>query len=231
MRASDGATVRRQAHRRAASRAQETRAGYHHGALPEALVQAAVAILREEGLEKLTLRETARRAGVSHAAPAHHFKDIGGLLSDVAAYGFDSLRALMERKQARAGADAKLKLRAVGAAYIEYALANRALFQLMFRSDRVNAGSERLKSAAAATFGVLQESLRAAGQAGAASSGIESDSARAVLAWSLVHGFATLLLEGQLARFQGKLGTARFARKMGSKILSMLRPVLAGRVQ
>src|SRR5882762_3071923 len=98
--------------RRAPSRAAGGPDPYHHGALREALVKAAEDVLRERGLARLTLRECARRAGVSHGAPAHHFKDVTGLLTEVAASGFESLGALMSQKGASAGAGPLSRLRA-----------------------------------------------------------------------------------------------------------------------
>src|SRR5262245_25989316 len=102
---------------------------YHHGDLRAALIVAATELLREHGLEAFTLRECARRAGVSHAAPAHHFGDARGLLTACAAAGFEHLADAMEHGAGSAGSDAQARLRAVGAGYIGFALENRALFQ------------------------------------------------------------------------------------------------------
>ncbi|MFY9511162.1 MAG: TetR family transcriptional regulator, partial [Rubrivivax sp.] len=88
------------------------------------------AILREQGLEAFTLREAARRAGVSHAAPAHHFGDARGLLSACAAAGFERLADQMLQYAAAAAPDAQARLSASGQAYIDFALQQRALFQL-----------------------------------------------------------------------------------------------------
>jgi len=81
------------------------RAGYHHGDLREALLEAAEALLREEGVPGLTLRACARRAGVSHAAPKHHFADLSELLSAVAARGFDRLTVALVDAREAAGDD------------------------------------------------------------------------------------------------------------------------------
>src|SRR5690606_36808708 len=77
-------------------------AGYHHGDLRRALLAATEELLEAEGIEAFTLREVARRAGVSHGAPAHHFGDVRGLLSEFTAESFAQLSAAMRRRRARA---------------------------------------------------------------------------------------------------------------------------------
>jgi AcrR family transcriptional regulator len=176
---------------------------YHHGDLRAALVVAAEAILREEGIEAFTLRECARRAGVSHAAPAHHFGDARGLLSACAASGFERLADAIEKSVARAGpqADAVARLRAGSLAYIEFGLRHRALFQLMFRRDRLDPGDEELQRAGRRTG----ETLRLAIDALMAECGlpVEERPRRILLAWSLMHGYTTLVIEDQCADMFG----------------------------
>ena len=96
--------------------APATPAGYHHGALREALLAAAESLLLEQGVDAFTLRACARRAGVSHAAPAHHFGDARGLLTAFATVGFARMAALMQRYHDSAPADALQRLEAVGQA-------------------------------------------------------------------------------------------------------------------
>src|SRR4051812_11435756 len=124
---------------------------YHHGALREALVTAAETILRRDGLAALTLRATAREAGVSHAAPAHHFEDLSGLLSDLAAVGFQRLATAL--REGAAASDRKG--RAARHAYVAFARDNPALFLMMFRSERLNMTRPALYSAATAAFDIL----------------------------------------------------------------------------
>src|SRR5947209_3443871 len=83
--------------RRSAARKRRPveQARYHHGALQEALLTAAEKVLERDGLQGLTLRAVAREAGVSHAAPTHHFGDLSGLLSELAAIGFRQFNAAM----------------------------------------------------------------------------------------------------------------------------------------
>ena len=120
---------------------------YHHGHLRQVMLEAAAELLEAQGLERFTLRECARRAGVSHGAPAHHFGDVRGLLTALVAQGFDQLLAWMDQHEADAPRDAFAQLCANGRAYVAFALAHRALFQLMFRSDRVDWQDEALSCA------------------------------------------------------------------------------------
>lgn len=199
---------------------RRTPAAYHHGALREALLEAAAAVLLAQGVERFTLRECARRAGVSHAAPAHHFGDVRGLLTAFATLGFGRMTALMQARRAAAAPEPAAQLRAVGEAYLEFALANRAHFQLMFRNDRLERDDPALQAAGAAAFEQLRATLATYLQAHGA--GERELSARLLLAWSVVHGFATLLLEDQLRGFRGSRSAADFARTAGPAVLELL---------
>src|SRR5690606_23746283 len=180
----------------AATGAERARgAGYHHGDLRRALLAATEELLESEGVEGFTLREIARRAGVSHGAPAHHFGDVRGLLSEFTAESFVQLSAAMRRRRTRASADPVEQLIASGVGYVEYALANRARFQLMFRSDRLDPSRTSLAQAGAEAFGQLVECIdRVAREVGAPQ---ELDADKVALAWSIVHGFATLLIDNK----------------------------------
>jgi AcrR family transcriptional regulator len=168
---------------------------YHHGELKSALLDAAGSVLADHGVEGFTLRECARRAGVSHGAPAHHFGDVRGLLSAFTAQSFEQLDALTREYQRKAPPDGFSQLLASGTAYVDYALTERARFQLMFRSDRLDPSDKHLRQAGQAVFGILQESMaRTSAEAGAEGVMLPEKTA---LAWSTVHGFATLLLESE----------------------------------
>jgi AcrR family transcriptional regulator len=206
---------------RAASRPADS---YHHGDLRAALLRAAGELLAERGIEGFTLRECARRAGVSHGAPAHHFGDAAGMLTAYAAQGYERMTALMRDYQAKAGADHGSHLKAAGLAYIDFAVANRAQFQLMFRSDRINPDDAEFAAAAQAAFEALAGAARDAAPRASADATQISD--RMLLAWSMVHGFATLVLEGQLAHHYGKQGPRQFARTVGERLVALLRPAL-----
>ena len=110
------------------------RAPYHHGALREALIEATESLLAERGPDGFSLREVARRAGVSPAAPAHHFGDAAGLLTAVATLGFAGLTEALERGHALGGGDPRAALRGQGMEYVAFALRHPGRFRLMFRS-------------------------------------------------------------------------------------------------
>lgn len=170
---------------------------YHHGALKEAMLEAAERILERDGIQGLTLRAAAREAGASHAAPKNHFGDLTGLLSELAAVGFIRFREAL-----LAGVDPNdppgRRSAAVGRGYVEFALANPGLFQLMFRGERLDNNRPALQSALQAAFGVLSGAARV--EPGVERSGHLSlgEAARLVEAWSGVHGFSMLLIDGRL---------------------------------
>ena len=204
--------------------------GYHHGALREALLAAAEALLAERGAEAFTLRECARRAGVSHAAPAHHFGDARGLLTAVAARGFERMATLMEAYRDQAPDDALQRLRAVGQAYIDFALAHRAHFQLMFGSDRLDRADAALQQAGGRCAAPLETAMAEVLQA----HGLAPDTLpqRLLLAWAAVHGFATLVIEGQCQHLFGfGVEQPEQARGAGAAMLALLQSALAAPLQ
>src|SRR5258708_17064316 len=117
-------------------RRRKRSAAYHHGALRDGLLEGAESILIRQGIEGLTLRASAREAGVSHAAPKNHFGDLSGLLSELAARGFDRLSASM-LAQTNDGQKPSERMSAIGRGYVDFARTNPALFLLMFRSERL----------------------------------------------------------------------------------------------
>jgi AcrR family transcriptional regulator len=200
---------------------------YHHGALRPALLAAAREVLAERGAGGLTLRECARRAGVSHAAPAHHFGDVRGLLTALAAQGFEQMADLMDSHRATAPPDPAQQLVAVGQAYIEFATTQRAHFQLMFGSDRLDAADPTLLRSSARTRAALEQTMTAL----MASRDLPPETlpTRLLLAWSAVHGFATLVNEGQCEAALG-LDPAQPTpvRAAAAAVLALLQPALAG---
>jgi AcrR family transcriptional regulator len=194
--------------RRTAGRAAPKRVGrnagtpeeapYHHGALHEALLKAAEKVLERDGLQGLTLRAVAREAGVSHAAPTHHFGDLTGLVSDLAAIGFRQFNAAM----AAAGSSdpsALEKALAKAKAYVGYARAHPGMYGLMFRNERLDMTRPSLHEAAHAAFAGLAGSIGASRHEHIAAEALSLDQAAAIArAWSQVHGFTMLLLDGRL---------------------------------
>jgi AcrR family transcriptional regulator len=176
---------------------------YHHGALREALIRATESLLDEHGAEAFTLREVARRAGVSPAAPAHHFGDAAGLLTAVAEGGFAGLAQALQAADASGGADARAALRAQGVAYVRFAMAHPGRFRLMFRQGKLR-DEPALHAQADAAFGVLLHGVcRAVGLDDAAR--MDDGHWRALTGlWSLVHGYAHLAIAGKLAPIAGE---------------------------
>jgi AcrR family transcriptional regulator len=187
--------------------------GYHHGDLRAALLRAAEQIIRESGVESLTLRACARKAGVSHGAPAHHFGNVTGLLTEFAAEGFERLEEAMSRKQLK---DADDQLQAVGLGYIEFAMHSPEHFRVMWRSELLNENSARLQKAQDTAQQCLREALRRANAQGRTHSE-EEFADRFQLAWCCVHGYASLWVEGN--RRSRSLDEAK-------RILRILRPSL-----
>lgn len=172
------------------------KAAYHHGNLRAELLRAARDLLERHGVAGVTLRAAARSAGVSHAAPQHHFGDLTGLLSDLAAEGFHEMVAELEAAATRA--DGPDELAALGYAYVAYAAEHPAMFLLMFRSEALDLTRPSLSLAIRLSRDVLARG--AAGQRDPASEREYSRAVRGrvVRAWAMVHGFAMLLLDGRL---------------------------------
>jgi len=173
------------------------RDGYHHGDLPTALVSAALEIVDESGINALTLRAAARRVGVSHAAPAHHFGDKRGLLAAVAEEGFRLQVGDMQQGVEQAPDLALPRFRAVGSAYITFAVRHAARFRVMFHAELADKTDfPGLAEAAAASLGMLHDGIVECQQAGFIRAG--DPGPIALLAWSSVHGLASLAVNGQL---------------------------------
>lgn len=177
-----------------ARRAARGRRGYHHGDLRRALLDAALALVAKRGVSALTLREVARRAGVSHAAPAHHFGDLLGLQRALADESFGALRTHMLGAMEGA-ADAEDALRRSGLAYVDFAVANPGRFRAMFHPairDRLG----RPSAAEAGAYEVLLAAIRARNP------GRPLDEAEAAFlalsAWAPMHGLAALAVDRQL---------------------------------
>ena len=165
---------------------------YHHGDLWRALLEAAETILEREGTGRLTLRAVAREAGVSHAAPAHHFGDLTGLLSELAAIGYARFRDRLAAARDAAPTDA---LHALGVAYVAFARTHPGLFTLMFRSDRIDMQRPSLCAAADSAWEVLGRGVAAAQAVPGAPL---DDLAHRIAPWALAHGLAFLLIDGRL---------------------------------
>jgi AcrR family transcriptional regulator len=171
-------------------------ASYHHGDLRTALIVAARHILETEGREALSLRAAARAAGVSQAAPYHHFASKEALLAAIAAQGFDELTEAMTKRMAKE-THANARLNASGIGYVAFAVNNPALFTLMFGGvTQQSSGDAALGEAGKRAYGVLQSAIM---EAQAAKGGAAEDAPLAGLwSWCGVHGLAKLVIEQKL---------------------------------
>lgn len=170
---------------------------YHHGDLRRALIETALTMVTEEGAWNFTLREVARRAGVSHAAPYNHFEDKRALLAEVAALGFRALGREMETA-ARRARSARRGMLGIAIAYVRFGVEHPAHYRLMFGPEL--ADKERysvLQQASDATFGVLTSALERGQAAGELREAPVHN--QALAAWSLVHGLTTLLIDQRLS--------------------------------
>jgi AcrR family transcriptional regulator len=181
---------------------------YHHGDLREALLTAAETLLHESGPAGVTLRACARRAGVSHAAPQHHFRDLADLLAEVAARGFERFSDRLQTALADAGEDARARYIAVAQTYVGFARSDPALFRLMFRSDVLNSENEALLHASRRSYAAMVSSIVLhRGDAPVTAENLQQRSHEPglmqdiLISWGYLHGFAQLLLEGQLDVF------------------------------
>ncbi|MAW88726.1 MAG: TetR family transcriptional regulator [Phyllobacteriaceae bacterium] len=183
------------------------RQSYHHGDLRSALLAAAEQELAEKGIENFSMRGVAKRAGVSHAAPAHHFRDVNGLLTALSAQGF---RRLVERQHVfmkDTKPDAWNQLMASGLGYVVFALENPPVFRLMFSSGRPDLDDPELKEAVDASYAVMVDLLRILHGAGPDESpavGIDM-----AAAWAVVHGLADILASNRLPQISGLPPQAR----------------------
>jgi AcrR family transcriptional regulator len=195
----------------------KTSRSYHHGALRPALIEAAEALIAERGLDRFSLRETARRAGVSPAAPAHHFGDSRGLLTAIAAAAFVELAEALEAAD-EAGTREE-RITAQGIAYVRFALARPARFDLMWRKALLDGDDPALAAAGNRAFAVLDRAVR--GEHASLSGPADPRLAPSIAAWSVVHGFARLAIDGVFGTDEG--APARAAEALLPAVLDYLR--------
>jgi AcrR family transcriptional regulator len=181
---------------------------YHHGNLREALLQGAVRVIAEVGPAAFTLREVARRAGVSHNAPYRHFRDKDALLAAVAAQGFRELtRAMQEAGQRQSHALDKLKQS--GLAYVTFAIRRPEHFTVMFDASVITSKDSEYLQASQEAFQTLVNYIRTCQEEGQMPAGNTLE--RALYAWSLVHGIAKLAVAGRFP-FRTKAAMLKFAK-------------------
>jgi AcrR family transcriptional regulator len=174
------------------TRGRKARA-YHHGDLRAALIKAALELVEESGPDGFTLREAARKVGVTHTAPYRHFADKDALLVALAEEGFDGMHARMQERLAGV-ARAGERLQQIGIAYVEYAVAHPSHFRVMHSCKADESTDPGFNACKSRTFALLMETIAACQAEGALPAGPAGRYALA--AWSAVHGLAELLVSG-----------------------------------
>jgi AcrR family transcriptional regulator len=181
---------------------------YHHGNLREALLEAALRLIAEVGPGGFTLREVARRAGVSHNAPYRHFRDREDVLAAVATQGFRELtRAMLDASEKEPDSLERLKL--AGLAYVAFALRRPEHFAVMFDAPVSKERSGESARASEEAFGALVNLVKSCQDERRLESRSTTD--LALLAWTMVHGIAKLAGAGRLP-YKGMAGVLKFAR-------------------
>lgn len=179
-------------------------APYHHGNLRQALLEAALTILEQQGEEGLGLRDLARAVGVSPSAPYRHFDSRAALLEALAVTGFGRFTAAMEAVAQGAPAQPMTEM---GKTYVHFALTHPGLFRLMFSPQLKRDARPGLRMAADAAFDTLRHVV---------GGDRETGRIRALAAWAKVHGLAVLLLDGQIALRAGEERDALIAEILTS---------------
>lgn len=164
---------------------------HHHGNLRQALVEAGIALLKDGGLEALSLRKCAARAGVSHAAPAHHFDGVDGLRVAIAEEGFVRFRQRMLDFADAGPQTPRGRLRGICKGYLAFAREDPALYDLIFSFRATSRLIKEMQVNSAPSYQVLRETCAPLVPPGTDPLVIETQ------VWSLVHGFALLILSGR----------------------------------
>lgn len=208
-----------------ARKAAPAKRAYHHGDLRRALLLKAEELIEKEDVAELTLREVARQAGVTHSAPYHHFATKTDLLAAIAENGFRSLYTEQLQALGKAGPDPVKRFASLGTAYVKFAVARPGRFRVMFRANQ-QGWSEyaHVLEAAQESFVLLTSTADEAIRAGH----VEADLLEFVLAaWSVVHGLATLWVDGPLKRvtaLTGDRGIEEIAARITALSTSRLMP-------
>ena len=197
---------------------------YHHGDLPAALLQAVDRAVADCGVTGVSLRDVARRAGVSHGAPAHHFRNKAGLLTAFATAGYQLLAESVIAAVVESGAaDGAAELAAIGRGYVRFAVGHPAHFEVMFRLDALNPDDPEFVAASEAAYGLLTatiERCRAAGRLHG-----RSPEVVAVSAWSMVHGLSALWISGRLAERITEQDPQRLAASVSDLFVNAVLPL------
>ena len=220
---STGLSKRRQDKAAAVTRAKDS---YHHGDLRAALIAAADEIITKRGIEGFSLRAAAQKAGVSPAAPAHHFGGARGLLTEVAILAYERAEKYIER--AGHSQDAVTDVRAVMLAFVKFAVENPGHFRLMFRKDLVDRSDSRLAAASRGPGNRLGHAVLAyRGKRHPDPANFE-DSAEMLSGIATLHGLANLVLEEKAAHFFKGATAENFLGEYLPRIMDHLYPASRG---
>lgn len=176
--------------------ARMTKKPHHHGNLRAELITAGLEILHEGGLESLSMRKLAIKAGVSHAAPKHHFTNLTSLHTALMTEGYKMFAADMRSEMIIAPQDPREIILAAGRGYLGFAINNEGLFNLMFGGTPRDMDDPNLQTASEAAFDVLRE-ISAPIKKGVGGAEINE-----LMIWSLIHGLARLMLHAKRDNIQ-----------------------------
>lgn len=191
---------------------------YHHGNLRNALIEAAIPLLEAHGPAALSLREVAKAAGVSHAAPYRHFRDKTELLEEIAVSGYDTLTRACRRAQRRHAGDPAKQLVEAGVDYLTFMVEQPRVAHLMFGGMiGLDACGTALRQAADTAFNNLVAIVETGVNAGRFRAAPAQE--LTIAAWSIVHGFATLVASGMLKSIATN---PREVRRLGRKLAQTL---------
>ena len=198
---------------------------YHHGNLPAALLDAIEGAIAEHGVSGVSLRDVARRAGVSHSAPAHHFGSKSGMLTAFATIGYRMLVESVRQEAARLDdSDLAARIAAMGQGYVRFAVSHPAHFELMFRADLLDADDQELIAARNRLNGLLVDAVERCREAGY----LRGRPAMVVVAsaWSLVHGLSALWISGRLPERTNEQDPQRIAKAVTELFVQAVLPPL-----
>jgi AcrR family transcriptional regulator len=182
---------------------------YHHGNLRQVLLEEAAEAIREDGVGGLSLRDLARRVGVSHGAPARHFADKAALLTALATDALERFQAALLGGMAEAGDSALDRHRAIGMGYVRFAVEHPAYFRLMTSRHDFFEPDAEFDAAYQRLYETIREATVAAQQEGWATGRDPDDLLKA--SWSVVHGFAMLWVEGGIRDYFGSIDSENAA--------------------
>lgn len=159
---------------------------HHHGDLQAALLAAGIEILETEGIAGLSLRKIAAKVGVSHAAPAHHFKSKNALLVGIATKGFETFSDIMRAGRVEADPDPRSQLLGLCHGYLNFAEQHEALFELIFSTEIKTHADDDLRNASKNAYRLLEDTC------GLFEPSADHAKSNEIMVWSVVHGYATL---------------------------------------